>query len=68
MAHFEQHYSPAELGKLWGLSARFIRDLFREERGVLLVDRPEKMHKRRYATIRIPATIAHAVYSRLQAK
>jgi hypothetical protein len=67
MSAHEQHYSPAELGKLWGLSARFIRDLFRAEKGVLLIDRPEQMHKRGYSTIRIPASVAARVYSDFQA-
>jgi hypothetical protein len=68
MSAQEQHMSPAELGKLWGLSARFIRDLFRDEKGVLLIDRPEKMHKRGYSTIRIPSSVAARVHLRLQAK
>jgi hypothetical protein len=61
----EQHYSPADLAKKWGFSARFVRELFRNEHGVIVIDRPEKMHKRGYASLRIPESIAARVYSRL---
>lgn len=61
----EQHYSPGDLAKLWGFSTRFVRDLFRNEHGVIVIDRPEKMHKRGYATLRIPESIAARVYARL---
>jgi hypothetical protein len=56
MSALEQHFSPSELGKLWGLSDDTIRAWFRDEKGVLLIDRPEKMHKRGYTSMRIPAS------------
>jgi hypothetical protein len=61
----ETHYSPGELAKLWGFSTRFVRELFRNEQGVIVIDRPEMMHKRGYATLRILESIAARVYSRL---
>jgi hypothetical protein len=64
----EQHYTPAELAKLWGLSPPFILETFRDEPGVLKVDRPEEMHKRSYCTLRIPRSVAHRVHCRLQAR
>jgi len=63
----ERHFSPTELASLWGFSARFVRDLFRNEPGVIVIDRPEQMHKRAYATIRIPESVAGRVYQRLVA-
>jgi hypothetical protein len=64
----EQHYTPTQLAKLWGLSAPFVRDLFRDEPGCILIDRPEEMHKRGYKTIRIPVSVAVRVHARLVSK
>ena len=61
----ERHFTPTELADLWGFSSRFIRELFRDEKGVLVIDKPEQMHKRGYATMRIPESIASLVYTRL---
>jgi hypothetical protein len=61
----ERHYTPSELGELWGMSSRFIRDLFRNEPGILIINRPERMHKRGYASIRIPQSVALRVYTKL---
>ena len=64
----EQHYTPVQLAKRWGLSDDAVRRLFRGEEGVIAIDRPEKMHKRGYATLRIPESVAERVYSRLVSK
>ena len=64
----EQHYTPVQLAKRWGLSDDFVRDLFRGEEGVIEINRPEKMHKRGYVTLRIPESVAERVYARLIAK
>jgi hypothetical protein len=37
----ERHYKPAELAKVWGWHADKVRDWFRSEPGVLIVDRPK---------------------------
>jgi hypothetical protein len=65
---FEQHFSPAQLAEMWGLSPDFIREQFRDEAAVLKIDRPEKMHKRAYCSLRIPRSVAHRVHCRLLAK
>ena len=65
---FEPHYSPKQLGEMWGLSPDFIRNQFVDEPGVLKIDRREKLHKRAYCTLRIPRPVAHKVHQRLQAK
>jgi hypothetical protein len=64
----EEHDSQAQLAERWSLSADFIRDLFRNEIGVIVIDRPEQMHKRAYSTIRIPRSVSHRVHCRLQSK
>jgi hypothetical protein len=61
----EQHFKPNELAELWGVSVATIRRLFRDVPGVLVIDRPEKMHKRRHCTMRIPESVAKRVYEKL---
>ena len=63
-AAFEQHYAPDELAKIWGLSADFTRGLFEREPGVLIFE-TSKTGKRRYRTMRIPASVALRVHRRL---
>lgn len=64
----EQHDSPAQLAERWALSSDTIRDLFKNEVGVIVIDRPETLHKRAYSTIRIPRSISSRVHCRLQSK
>jgi hypothetical protein len=63
-AAFEQHYSPDELGQIWGLSADFLRGVFEREPGVVIFEN-SKAGKRRYRTMRIPASVATRVHRRL---
>lgn len=51
----------AEVAALMALSQKTVTRLFEKERGVLILERPTSMHKRRYRTIRIP----NAVYERV---
>ena len=64
--HAEQHYSPERLADLWDVSANTIRRLFEHEPGVLLLDRPEEMHKRGYRIMRIPESVAARVHAKLE--
>jgi hypothetical protein len=59
------HYTVAELADCWNVSTDFVRDLFRNESGVVrwVHSRPGK---RRYIVIRIPAVVAQRVYRRAQ--
>jgi hypothetical protein len=57
----EKHYSPAELADAWSFSAEKIRQLFRNEPGVL------KIGTAGYITLRIPASVAERVHNRLSA-
>jgi hypothetical protein len=40
----EEHFTPDQLGQMLCLSHSTIRNLFREEPGVLIIDRTERMH------------------------
>jgi hypothetical protein len=60
----ERHYTPAELGKIWGLSPETIRGLFEKESGVLIVT-TKSPGKRRYRTFRIPEHVVIRVHTRL---
>jgi hypothetical protein len=60
----ERHYSPAELGKTWGLSPETIRGLFEKESGVLIVA-SKAPGKRRYRTFRIPEHVVIRVHTRM---
>jgi hypothetical protein len=59
---FERHYKPAELAKVWGFSTNLIRRWFREEPDVLLEGHAEELHRQKYLSMRIPATVAERVY------
>jgi hypothetical protein len=54
-------YTVAEVAALTGFSRGTITRLFEREPGVILLERPSKMNKRRYRSVRIP----HAVYERV---
>ena len=57
----KQTYTVKEVGLMMGLSRNTVTRLFEHEPGVIVLERPERMHKRSYRTIRIP----HAVYERV---
>jgi hypothetical protein len=65
IAMTERHYSPTYFARLWGFSIKVIRDLFRNEPGVIKVNRPEELHKRGYCSMRIPESVAERVYKRI---
>jgi len=60
----ERHYSPAELGELWNLSADTVRRMFEKEPGILVFENPVRSSSRRFRTLRIPESVAQRVYSR----
>ena len=65
-AMYERHYSPAELGELWNLSADTILRIFEKEPGVMVWENPVRSSSRRSRTLRVPASVAERVYGRLQ--
>jgi hypothetical protein len=64
----ERHFTPFELGQLWQLDSDTVRALFAGEPGVLRIDWPEAMRKWRYASLRIPESIAVRIHERLEVK
>jgi hypothetical protein len=62
---FEKHYSAKEVAALWNLSPDFIRDLFRDEPGVLLLSHTGN---KKYATLRIPESVMLRVYAMMVRK
>jgi hypothetical protein len=63
----EKHYTPQELAEAWGVSAESVRQIFREEPGVLKIGKTGAKYKRGYVTLRIPESVAERVHTRLSA-
>jgi hypothetical protein len=63
----ERHFTPQELAETWGVSVQTIRELFKDEEGVLKIGRDGTRNRRRYKTIRIPESVAERVHTRLSA-
>jgi len=61
-------YTVGEVAKLTGLSARTVTRKFQNERGVIVLERPETLHKRRYRTVRIPRMVYERVVQRIPAR
>ena len=64
VAPLELHYSPEQLAKAWGVSLEFVRKLFRAEPGVVVFANP-RPGRRVYRTIRVPASVAERVRTRM---
>ena len=62
---YERHYSPAELGELWNLSADTVRRMFEQEPDVLVFENPVRSSSRRFRTLRIPESVASRVHAKL---
>jgi hypothetical protein len=61
----ERHYTPQELGELWGFDQSTIRRMFFDEPGVLKMGKSARRDgKRDYLSLRIPASVAQAVHAR----
>jgi hypothetical protein len=63
----DQHFTPQQLADAWGVSTETIRQIFREEEGVLKIGKPGTRVKRGYFTLRIPKEVAERVHRRLSA-
>jgi hypothetical protein len=66
MAALEKHYSVAEIATLWNLSEDSIRNIFRDEPGVLKIGSSFKRRKRGYVVLRIPESILQKVHESLR--
>jgi hypothetical protein len=64
-----KHYSAQEVAELWGLSTDYVRRLFENEPGVLVLEAPRAYgRQRRYRTLRIPESVVERVHRRLVLK
>lgn len=63
----EKHFSPADLAEAWGISTETVRQIFREEPGVLRLGSNGGKHTRSYVTLRIPQSVAVRVHAKLSA-
>jgi hypothetical protein len=61
----ESHFSVKEIAKTWGLSENSVRDLFKDEPGVVRIQRPKSRYKRSYTTLRIPRSVIERVHRRM---
>jgi len=61
----KQVYTVAEVAALTGYSRQTITRMFESEKGTLIIERPESMHKRSYRSIRIPRGVYERVIMRL---
>jgi AraC-like DNA-binding protein len=61
------NYTVAELAQEWGLSSDKIRELFKDEPGVLKLrdENAGRKRKRKYVTLRIPPDVARRVARRI---
>jgi hypothetical protein len=64
----EKHYTPIEVAKQWGVSPDIVRSVFRDEPGVLKIERPGTNAKRYYSTLRIPESVLVRVHTRLTSR
>jgi hypothetical protein len=66
MGFVERHYTVAEIATMWNLSSDAARRMFENEQGVLVLgDNHLSSRKRRYTTLRIPASVVERVHRRL---
>lgn len=64
----EPHYTVEEVAKAWHLSRDAVRRVFEYEPGVLVIENHLVYGKRRYRTLRIPASVAERVHRRMLQK
>jgi hypothetical protein len=63
-AAHELHYTPREVAQMWGWSVKTVIRRFRDEPGVLKIERPETRCRRRYTQITIPESVLIRVHER----
>ena len=61
----EEHLTCRQVAKQWNSSVDTVRRIFRDEPGVLKIERPETLHKRGYVSLRIPVSIVERVHRKL---
>lgn len=58
----------ADVAAMTGFSRSTVTRMFEAERGVIILERPERMHKRPYRSLRIPRAVYERVAKRLTVK
>jgi len=61
----ERHFSVQQIAEMWNLCENSIRALFKNEPGVVLIERPRSRWKRGYSTLRIPQSVLERVHCRM---
>jgi hypothetical protein len=61
----EKHWSVKEVADAWGVSTDSVRDVLKDQDGVLIVDRPGTRAKRGYSTMRTPQSVLEGVYAKM---
>ena len=59
----EKHFTPQQLAEAWGVDVETIRNIFRDEPGVLKISNASRLR----TTLRIPKEVAERVHRRLAA-
>jgi len=59
----DPHYTPKQLAEAWGVDVETVRNIFRDEPGVLKISNGSKLR----TTLRIPKEVAERVHRRLAA-
>jgi hypothetical protein len=63
--NLEQMLTLREIAKAMQLSFGTVQSLFEKQPGVVVIDRPEQLHKRKYRTFRVPRHVCERVVRRL---
>lgn len=64
----ERHYTVGQVAEMWSLSETKVREIFREEPGVLQTQLPtlrSRGRKRQNVSLRIPASVLLRVHGRM---
>jgi hypothetical protein len=68
MSANEPHYRPKQVAEMWGWSVKSVIRIFKDEPGVLKIERPGTRTKRGYSQISVPESVLLRVHQRLVVK
>ena len=61
----ERHYNITEIAGAWNFSPDLVRNIFRDEPGILTVEHPATRRKMSYSTMTIPESVVLRVHTKL---
>jgi cytochrome c peroxidase len=64
----KENWTLKQIATRWEKSEDFVRDWFRDARGVLSIDRPEKKGKHRYSPLLIPEVVLFREESKMRVR